>query len=98
MVWLHGGAFVLGDGDEFAYGPDFLLRDNVVIVTVNYRLGVLGFLSTGDRHATGNYGMKDMVLSLKWVQANIARFGGDPDNGKIDNNEEKKNVFLTKSN
>lgn len=81
MVWLYGGAFALGSGDSFIYGPDFIVAEDVLLVTMNYRLGALGFLSTGDEHATGNYGLKDVVLSLKWIQANIARFGGDADNG-----------------
>lgn len=80
MVWIHGGAFQMGSGDDFMYGPDFFVTEDVVYVTLNYRLGILGFLSTGDRHAPGNYGMKDMVLALKWVKNNIVNFGGDPDN------------------
>lgn len=68
MVWIFGGAFALGSGDSFVYGPDFIVPEDVVMVTMNYRLGALGFLSTGDEHATGNYGMKDIILSLKWVQ------------------------------
>lgn len=80
MVWIHGGAFILGSGDDAMYGPDYFVTEDVVYVTLNYRLGILGFLSTGDRHAPGNYGMKDMVLALKWIKANIVHFGGDPDN------------------
>lgn len=80
MVWIHGGAFILGSGDDAMYGPDYFVTEDVVYVTINYRLGILGFLSTGDRHAPGNYGMKDMVMALKWVKANIVNFGGDPDN------------------
>jgi len=78
MVWMHGGAFVQGSGGTRAYGPDHLISEDVVLVTVNYRLGVLGFLSTGDRHAQGNYGLKDVVEALQWVQDNIRYFGGDP--------------------
>lgn len=70
MVWIFGGAFNLGDGDSFIYGPDFIVQENVVMVTMNYRVGALGFLSTGDEHAPGNYGMKDIILSLKWVKVN----------------------------
>lgn len=80
MVWIHGGAFILGSGDDDMYTPDFFIPEDVVYVTINYRLGILGFLSTGDRHAPGNYGMKDMVLALQWVKNNIINFGGDPDN------------------
>lgn len=68
MVWIFGGAFALGSGDSFVYGPDFIVAEDVVMVTMNYRVGALGFLSTGDEHAKGNYGMKDIILSLKWVQ------------------------------
>lgn len=78
MAWLHGGAFIIGDGNSFVYGPDLLVRENVIVVTINYRLSALGFLSTGDKYAPGNYGLKDMVMALKWVKENIAAFGGDP--------------------
>lgn len=80
MVWIHGGSFTGGSGDDSTYGPDHLIGEDVVIVTINYRLGVLGFMSTGDRHAPGNYGLKDMQLALRWVRENILNFGGDPDN------------------
>ncbi|CRK86762.1 CLUMA_CG000594, isoform A [Clunio marinus] len=78
MVWIHGGSFTGGSGDSWIYGPDFLVNDGVVVVTFNYRLGVLGFLATGDTAAQGNYAMKDMVEALRWVRNNIARFGGNP--------------------
>ncbi|XP_058812878.1 juvenile hormone esterase-like [Topomyia yanbarensis] len=80
MVWIHGGAFVAGSGDARMYGPDFLVQENVVVVSFNYRLGILGFFSTGDTHAQGNWGMKDCVEALRWVRDNIAAFGGDPNN------------------
>lgn len=80
MVWIHGGAFVMGSGDDTMYTPDFFVTEDVVYVTMNYRLGILGFLSTGDRHAPGNYAMKDILMSLQWVKNNIINFGGDPDN------------------
>lgn len=83
MVWIHGGAFNNGSGNSGQFPPDLFLGDDVIFVSINYRLGVLGFMSTGDRHAAGNYGMKDMVLALKWVQRNILNFGGDPDNVTI---------------
>lgn len=60
------------------YGADYFLDKDVILVTINYRLGMLGFITTGDLVATGNYGMKDQVLALKWVQQNIRTFGGDP--------------------
>lgn len=76
---MHGGAFLIGSGNSFVYGPNLLLRENVIVVTVNYRLASLGFLSTNDRYAQGNYGLKDVVLALKWVKKNIAVFGGNPE-------------------
>lgn len=63
------------------YGPDLLVRENVVVVTINYRLSSLGFLSTGDKHAQGNYALKDITMALKWIKENIAVFGGNA--GKI---------------
>lgn len=77
QVWIHGGAFIIGDGNDLIYGADLLVRENVIVVTLNYRLSSLGFLSTGDKHAQGNYGLKDMVVALKWVKKNIAAFGGN---------------------
>ncbi|XP_049862485.1 juvenile hormone esterase-like [Schistocerca gregaria] len=76
MFWVHGGGFGFGGGS--VYGPDFLLNYDVVLVTINYRLGTLGFLSTEDEAAPGNFGLKDQVAALRWVQENIAAFGGDP--------------------
>ncbi|XP_069848590.1 acylcarnitine hydrolase-like [Dipodomys merriami] len=78
MVWIHGGALVVGmasmnDGSRLA------ATENVVVVTIQYRLGVPGFFSTGDQHATGNWGFLDQVAALRWVQQNIAHFGGNPD-------------------
>lgn len=78
MVFIHGGVFTNGNGDTFFAGPEPLINEDVLLVTVNYRLGLLGFLSTGDRNAQGNYGLKDVLEALKWVQSNIVDFGGDP--------------------
>ena len=78
MVFIHGGAFITGNGNRTDYGPDYLLDEDIVLVTCNYRLGVFGFLSTGDMAASGNFGMKDQVLVLKWVKRNIRAFGGNP--------------------
>ncbi|XP_047106309.1 juvenile hormone esterase-like [Schistocerca piceifrons] len=83
MVWIHGGAFLLGSGNTELYGPDYLMEHDVLLVTFNYRLGVLGFLSTEDELVPGNAGLKDMVMALKWVKSNITRFGGDPGNVTI---------------
>ena len=78
MVWIHGGAFTSGNGSSTTYGPEFLLDKEIIYVSINYRLGIFGFLSTGDKIAPGNFGLKDQVLALKWVQKNIKAFGGDP--------------------
>uniref|UniRef100_A0A8C0ZTU7 Carboxylesterase type B domain-containing protein n=1 Tax=Castor canadensis TaxID=51338 RepID=A0A8C0ZTU7_CASCN len=78
MVWIHGGALVIGMASMFN-GSILAATENVVVVTIQYRLGVLGFFSTGDQHATGNWGYLDQVAALHWVQKNIAHFGGNPD-------------------
>ncbi|XP_033228891.1 esterase FE4-like [Belonocnema kinseyi] len=78
MVWIHGGAFVGGSSNSSKYNPGYLLNKDIVLVTLNYRLGIFGFLSTGNRAAPGNFGLKDQVLALNWVQRNIKAFGGDP--------------------
>lgn len=83
MVFVHGGSFSDGSGDSTVYGPEYYVQDGVLLITLNYRLNVMGFLSTGDRHAQGNYGLKDIVQALRWIQANIAAFGGDPNNVTI---------------
>ncbi|XP_028159051.1 venom carboxylesterase-6 [Ostrinia furnacalis] len=78
MVWIHGGAFTMGSGNAFLYGPDHLVSAGVVLVTLNYRLGALGFLSLENDEVPGNMGLKDQVMALKWVRDNIEAFGGDP--------------------
>ncbi len=86
MVWIHGGAFNRGSGSSPQYaGNSLAKRGNAVIVTINYRLGCLGFLNldkvTGGKiPATGNEGLLDQIAALHWVQDNIASFGGDPGN------------------
>lgn len=77
LFWIHGGGFQFGNGNAFLYGPDYLVPENIILVTINYRLGALGFLNTGTHDAPGNAGLKDQVLALKWVRDNIDRFGGD---------------------
>lgn len=77
MVFIHGGAFTFGSGNTFLYGPDYIVQEGVVLVTLNYRLGPLGFLSLGG-DAPGNAGLKDQVLALRWVRNNIEAFGGNP--------------------
>lgn len=66
-----------GSGNSDLYGADHLMKKDVVLVTINYRYSAFGFLSTGDKYAPGNQGLKDQVLALKWVQDNIEYFGGD---------------------
>ncbi|XP_049775007.1 esterase FE4-like [Schistocerca cancellata] len=83
MFWIHGGGFTAGDGSDSLYGPDLLIECNVLVVTINYRLGAFGFLSTGDSVLPGNMGLKDQVMALQWVKRNIASFGGDPNNVTI---------------
>ncbi|CAO1363125.1 unnamed protein product [Diamesa serratosioi] len=78
VFYIHGGAFMFGGA--LYYGPENLMdAQNVILVTVNYRLGILGFLSTEDEVLPGNLGLKDQVEALKWVQKNIRAFNGDPD-------------------
>lgn len=79
MVFFHGGGWLCGGGNTKWYGPETLLDKDVVLVVPNYRLGALGFLATGDTVVPGNNGLKDQTLTLKWIQKNIAQFGGDPD-------------------
>jgi len=88
MVWIHGGAFVHGSAASPLYDGAALARHgDVVVVTVNYRLGALGFLAhpdlEGDDGAHGNWGLLDQIEALRWVRANAAAFGGDPDNVTI---------------
>ncbi|CAG9768327.1 unnamed protein product [Ceutorhynchus assimilis] len=78
MVFFHGGGWLCGGGNTMWYGPDILLDRDIVLVVTNYRLGALGFLSTGDKVVPGNNGLKDQNLALRWVQANIKYFGGNP--------------------
>ncbi|XP_073955397.1 LOW QUALITY PROTEIN: esterase B1-like [Choristoneura fumiferana] len=83
MVFIHGGGFKFGSGNDDNYGPDFLVKQDVVIVTFNYRLEVLGFLCLDTEDVPGNAGMKDQVAALKWIKENIQKFGGDPYNVTI---------------
>uniref|UniRef100_A0A1B6CFD9 Carboxylic ester hydrolase n=1 Tax=Clastoptera arizonana TaxID=38151 RepID=A0A1B6CFD9_9HEMI len=78
MFYIHAGGFTGGSGDTDVNGPDYLIEEDVVLVTINYRLGALGFLSLENNKLPGNAGLKDQVLALEWVQRNIACFGGDP--------------------
>ncbi len=84
MVWIHGGAFTRGAGSNAVYDGEELAKKGVVLVTINYRLGVFGFLAhpeltkESDRNSSGNYGILDQIAALEWVQKNIEVFGGDP--------------------
>ena len=81
MVWIHGGGLI--DGSSTAYNPELLVKKGVIVVTINYRLGYLGFFAQSaidaEGHLNGNYGLMDQQFALKWVRKNIAGFGGDPD-------------------
>lgn len=83
MIWFHGCGWICGAGHSEFYNPKFLLDHDLVLVTVNYRLGPLGFLSTEDTVCPGNNGLKDQSLSIRWVHENIAAFGGDPNSVTI---------------
>ncbi|XP_062262884.1 neuroligin-2b [Platichthys flesus] len=78
MLFIHGGSYMEGSGNMFD-GSVLAAYGNVIVVTMNYRLGVLGFLSTGDQSAKGNYGLLDQIQALRWLNENIAHFGGDPE-------------------
>jgi len=81
MVWIHGGGFVIGEANRDWSGPDYFMKKDVVLVTIQYRLGSLGFLSVGssELNVPGNAGLKDQVMALKWIKNNCAKFGGNPD-------------------
>jgi para-nitrobenzyl esterase len=87
MVWIHGGALVVGESDD--YDPARLVAQGVVVVTINYRLGALGFLAhpalsaESTNGASGNFGLLDQQAALRWVQRNVRQFGGDPGNVTI---------------
>ncbi|XP_062968300.1 carboxylesterase 4A [Cynocephalus volans] len=78
MVWFPGGSFLVGSASTYE-GSELAAREKVVLVVLQHRLGILGFLSTGDSQARGNWALLDQVAALRWVQENIAAFGGDPD-------------------
>ncbi|XP_077199416.1 neuroligin-4, X-linked isoform X1 [Paroedura picta] len=77
MVYIHGGSYMEGTGN-MVDGSILASYGNVIVITINYRLGVLGFLSTGDQAAKGNYGLLDQIQALRWIEENIGSFGGDP--------------------
>ncbi|KAK2508837.1 hypothetical protein MC885_004076, partial [Smutsia gigantea] len=77
MVWVHGGGLVVGGASTYD-GLALSAHENMVVVIIQYRLGIWGFFSTGDEHSRGNWGHLDQVAALHWVQENIANFGGNP--------------------
>jgi para-nitrobenzyl esterase len=86
FVWIHGGSNTAGSGESAGFDQRTLVRRGVVLVTINYRLGKLGFLvhpeltKESPHHVSGNYGLMDQIAALEWVQKNISKFGGDPKN------------------
>ncbi|XP_065225805.1 esterase FE4-like [Planococcus citri] len=80
MVYIHGGGFLQGSGHDDTHGGDYLIDNSIVLVTINYRLHILGFLNLGIAECPGNVGLKDQVMALKWVKKNIRQFGGNPEN------------------
>ena len=79
MVYIHGGRFFNGNAQDEIYGPDFLLSQDNVVVTIQYRLGIFGFMNLGCDKYTGNMGMKDQQMALKWIHTNIEYFSGRRD-------------------
>ncbi|XP_031625526.1 uncharacterized protein LOC116342165 [Contarinia nasturtii] len=74
---IHGGLFAVGSGEDRFYGPDFANEHDIILVTVNYRLGIFGFLSLGTPEYSGNMALKDQQMAMKWIHENIEAFGGD---------------------
>ncbi|XP_056632196.1 juvenile hormone esterase-like [Diorhabda sublineata] len=83
IIWIHGGRFFSGNASYEYANPENFLDEDLVVVSIQYRLGVFGFLSTEDLNCPGNFGLKDQVLALEWVQKNIRHFGGDKKNVTI---------------
>ncbi|XP_065203589.1 carboxylic ester hydrolase-like [Planococcus citri] len=81
-VWLfiYGGRRMFGHCLPYKYGPEYIMDKRVIFVTLNYRIGPMGFLSTEDSAIPGNFGLKDQRIALQWIQENINAFGGDPTN------------------
>src|SRR6202035_3544354 len=85
MVWIYGGGFTTGGTSENRQDGEFLAHRGVIVVSMNYRLGIFGFLALPEltnespNHASGNYGLMDQTAAIEWVRKNIAAFGGDPE-------------------
>ncbi|KYM80814.1 Esterase E4 [Atta colombica] len=80
MIWIHGGGYLWGSGNDTNVRPDYLLAKGVILVAISYRLGAFGFLNLDHEVASGNQGLKDQVAALKWIKENIEVFGGNPNN------------------
>ncbi|CAH1790154.1 unnamed protein product [Owenia fusiformis] len=78
LVWIHGGSFQWGSGNSRS-GTELASFEDVIVVTINYRLAVMGFFTTGDANAPGNVGLMDAQMAIQWLRTHIGRFGGDPD-------------------
>ncbi|KAL4712472.1 hypothetical protein ACJJTC_007488 [Scirpophaga incertulas] len=78
LVSIHGGHYSIGFSGRYVYGPKFFMRQDIIFVTFNYRLGVYGFMCLDSPEIPGNQGLKDQALALKWIKNNIDAFGGDP--------------------
>lgn len=97
MFFIHGGVFTEGDGQNGFYGPDQIIENDVILVTVDYRLGPFGFMNFELPGYTGNMGLKDQQLALKWTKENIQYFGGDPNSITVvgqSAGKKKLNVYL----
>ncbi|TMW53988.1 hypothetical protein DOY81_000920 [Sarcophaga bullata] len=82
LVFIHGGGYIFGENCRDWYGPDYFIKKDVVLITIQYRLGALGFLSLNSEglNVPGNAGLKDQVMALRWIKNNCVNFGGNPDN------------------
>lgn len=98
VCYIHGGGFQYPYGTIDMYGGDYLLQKDIIYVTINYRVGPIGFLSLKDPELNipGNAGLKDQVLALKWVKKNIVSFGGDPNNVTVFGTSVGDNLFYLK--
>ena len=79
MTWIHPGDFQSQDGSPKSFGPQLLMDQDIVLVSVNYRLGPLGFLSMDSDQAPGNLGLRDQALALQWIKDEANKFCGDPE-------------------
>lgn len=79
LVFIHGGGYNSGSSNSTEYAPDYLMDQNIILVTLNYRLNIFGFFSTTNQVSPGNYGLKDMKMALEWIHENIHSFNGNPE-------------------